>query len=156
LFGLITVISAVIVVMSKNLIYSVFSLMLTFFGVAGIYVLLNADFLAIIQLIVYVGGILIVLIFGVMLTNNVFDENLKTGFSNVVLGSVITGALLGLLLLVVTGDSMTAKTTVFTPISMKELSLYFVKDYLVLFELLGILLLAALIGAASIGRKEKV
>lgn len=156
LFGIITVVSAVIVVMSKNLIHSVFSLMLTFFGVAGIYVLLNADFLAIIQLIVYVGGILIVLIFGVMLTNNVFDENLKSGFSNVVMGSVISGGLLGLLLLVFTNNQLYSTPSVFAPVSIKELSVLFIKDYLVLFELLGILLLAALIGAASIGRKEKV
>lgn len=156
LFALITVGSAFIVVMSKNLIYSVFSLMLTFFGVAGLYVLMSADFIAIVQLIVYVGGILIVLIFGVMLTNSVLTEGMKTSVTNLLLGSVATGALAGLLILLFTNDNLYPNTGALTPVPLKDISRLFIVDYLVLFELLGILLLAALIGAASIGRKEKV
>lgn len=156
LFALITVGSASIVVMSKNLIYSVFSLLLTFFGVAGLYVLLSADFIAIVQLIVYVGGILIVLIFGVMLTSSVLTEGLKTNVTNLLLGSVATGALAGLLILLFTDRNFYPVTDSLTPVPLKEISRLFIVDYLVLFELLGVLLLAALIGAAAIGRKEKV
>ncbi|MBV6513385.1 MAG: hypothetical protein FMNOHCHN_02916 [Ignavibacteriaceae bacterium] len=156
LFALITVGSAFIVVMSKNLIYSVFALMLTFFGVAGLYVLLSADFIAIVQLIVYVGGILIVLIFGVMLTNSVLTEGIKNSMTNLLLGSIATGALAGLLILLFTESGLYTNAAVLTPVPLKEISLLFIVDYLVLFELLGVLLLAALIGAASIGRKEKI
>ncbi|MCK6612981.1 MAG: NADH-quinone oxidoreductase subunit J [Ignavibacteriales bacterium] len=156
LFALITVGSAFIVVMSKNLIYSVFALMLTFFGVAGLYVLLSADFIAIVQLIVYVGGILIVLIFGVMLTNSVLTEGIKNSMTNLLLGSIATGALAGLLILLFTESGLYTNAAVLTPVPLKEISRLFIVDYLVLFELLGVLLLAALIGAASIGRKEKI
>ncbi|MEK6571394.1 MAG: NADH-quinone oxidoreductase subunit J, partial [Bacteroidota bacterium] len=68
-FALVTVVSAFVVVFSKNIVHSAFSLLFTFFGVAGLYVLLNADFLAVTQLLIYVGGILILLLFGVMLTS---------------------------------------------------------------------------------------
>lgn len=156
LFALITVGSAFIVVMSKNLIYSVFALMLTFFGVAGLYVLLSADFIAIVQLIVYVGGILIVLIFGVMLTNSVLTEGIKNSMTNLLLGSIATGALAGLLILLFTESGLYTNAAILTPVPLKEISRLFIVDYLVLFELLGVLLLAALIGAASIGRKEKI
>jgi len=71
LFAIITVVSAAIVVNVKNIVHAAYSMLLTFFGVAGIYVLLGADFLAVVQIMVYVGGILILLLFGVMLTNKI-------------------------------------------------------------------------------------
>ena len=70
--------SAAVVVLSRSLIYSAFSLLFTFFGVAIIYVLLGADFLAATQVLIYVGGILILLLFGVMLTHKLYSLNLQT------------------------------------------------------------------------------
>ena len=66
-------------VFSRNIMYAAFSLLFTFFGVAGLYVLLQADFLAVTQILIYVGGILVLLLFGVMLTNNVVSVDIKTG-----------------------------------------------------------------------------
>ena len=77
-FAIVTVGSAAVVVLSRTLIYSAFALLFTFFGVAGLYVLLGADFLAATQLLVYVGGILVLLLFGVMLTHKIYDLDLKT------------------------------------------------------------------------------
>ena len=76
--ALVTVGSAAIVVLSRSLIYSAFALLFTFFGVAIIYVFLGADFLAATQVLIYVGGILILLLFGVMLTHRLYNLNLKT------------------------------------------------------------------------------
>ena len=70
-FAILTVGSAAVVVSARSLIYSAFALLFTFFGVAGLYVLLGADFLAAAQLLVYVGGILVLLLFGVMLTHRI-------------------------------------------------------------------------------------
>src|SRR6266536_1831432 len=78
LFAALTVASAAIVVFSRSLIYSAFALLFTFFGVATLYVFLGADFLAATQLVIYVGGILILLLFGVMLTHKLYDLDLKT------------------------------------------------------------------------------
>ena len=78
-FAVVSLFSAGVVVFSRNIMYSAFSLLFTFFGVAGIYVLLNADFIAVAQLLIYVGGILVLLLFGVMLTNKVVSVDMKTG-----------------------------------------------------------------------------
>src|SRR5262245_63596516 len=77
-FALITVGSAAVVVLARSLIYSAFALLFTFFGVAGLYVLLGADFLAATQLLIYVGGILVLLLFGVMLTHKLYDLDLRS------------------------------------------------------------------------------
>ena len=66
-----TILSAGIVVLSNQLIYSAMALLFTLFGVAGIYVFLWADFIAGVQFLVYIGGILVLIIFGIMLTNRI-------------------------------------------------------------------------------------
>ena len=78
ILALIIVVSAVIVVFNKNVIHSAFALFFTLFAVAGIFVLLRADFIAITQIMIYVGGILILLLFGVMLTSKITDLDLKS------------------------------------------------------------------------------
>ncbi|HYM35996.1 MAG TPA: NADH-quinone oxidoreductase subunit J, partial [Steroidobacteraceae bacterium] len=67
---------AVITAFHRNIVYAAFGLLFTFSGVVGLYVMANADFLAVTQLLVYVGGILILLIFGVMLTNRLASVNI--------------------------------------------------------------------------------
>ena len=66
-----TIMSAAFVVINNQLIYSAVALLFTLFGVAGLYVFLWADFIAGIQILVYVGGILVLVIFGIMLTNKI-------------------------------------------------------------------------------------
>ncbi len=152
LFAAITVVSAIFVVSVKNVVHSAFYLLFTFFGVAGIYVLLGADFLAVTQVMVYIGGILILLLFGVMLTNKITNVEIKSGTVNILPAIAVVGVLLGALVAVVLntnwkeGAKSVPQTTVF---SLGEI---LIKDYVLIFELLAILLLVALIGATSIAR----
>ena len=81
--------SAVVVVLARSLIYSAFALLFTFFGVAGLYLLLGADFLAATQLLIYVGGILVLLLFGVMLTHKLYDLDLRSEVTQFAPGLVI-------------------------------------------------------------------
>ncbi|MBM4167059.1 MAG: NADH-quinone oxidoreductase subunit J [Ignavibacteria bacterium] len=156
-FAAITLVSAGIVVFSRNIIYSAFSLLFTFFGVAGLYVLLNADFLAVTQLLIYVGGILILLLFGVMLTNKVVSVDIKTGTLQTVpatiLISITAGTLCGIFYVtdwrVVTSLPEMNTTTY-------KLGEMLMTSYLLPFEIASVVLLVALIGAAIIARKEKV
>src|SRR5687768_17503208 len=74
LFATVTVASALVAATRRRIVHAVFSLMATFFGIAGIYAILGSDFLAVTQVLVYVGGILILLAFGVLLTDRVPDE----------------------------------------------------------------------------------
>ena len=155
LFAAITVLSAFFVVTNRNIVYSAFFLLFTFFGVAGIYVLLGADFVAIVQLIVYVGGILILLLFGVMLTNKITNVEIKTGTINVYPAVIGVGLLSGsLLAALITSNWKTIPTTAPLPTT-AALGTMLLQQYALVFELLGIILLIALIGAASIARREK-
>ena len=155
LFAIITVGSAVFVVTTRNVIYSAFFLLFTFFGVSGIYVLLGADFLAIVQIMVYVGGILILLIFGVMLTNKITDVEIRTGTVHLLPAAIGVGIFMGAVISVMIWTewkSQPAANPVTTTIGLGNLLM---NEYVLIFELLGILLLIALIGAASIARRDK-
>lgn len=154
LFAAITVLSAFFVVTNRNIVYSAFFLLFTFFGVAGIYVLLGADFVAIVQLIVYVGGILILLLFGVMLTNKITNVEIKTGTINIYPAVIGVGLLSGALLAaLITSNWKTFPTEAPLPTT-AALGTMLLQEYALIFELLGIILLIALIGAASIARRE--
>lgn len=153
LFALITVLSAFFVVTNRNIVHSAFFLLFTFFGVAGLYVLLGADFVAIVQLIVYVGGILILLIFGVMLTNKITHVEIKTGTINTFPAAVAVGLLAGALIAALVNSNWENKGGEIVNATTGILGNILMQEYVLIFELLGIILLIALIGAASIARR---
>ncbi len=154
-FAALTVGSAVIMVFSRNVIYSAVGLLFTFFGVAGIYVLLAADFLAVVQILIYAGGILILLLFGVMLSQRVTSVELRTGTMQFLPALLVVGGIFAILLRVVYKTSWnTTAVTEYVPTS-KIIGTLLMTDFLIPFEIVSVLLLAALIGAAFIARKEK-
>jgi NADH-quinone oxidoreductase subunit J len=154
LFAAITLLSAFFVVTVRNIIYSAYFLLLTFFGVAGIYVLLGADFVAITQLIVYVGGILILLLFGVMLTNKITNVEIKTGAWQIIPSSIGVILFGGFLITTLTDTNWRTINTEIPEATTTNLGMLLMQQYVVVFELLGILLLVALVGAASLARKK--
>lgn len=153
-FAALTVGSAAVVVFSRSLIRSAFALLFTFFGVAALYAFLGADFLAATQMVIYVGGILVLLLFGVMLTHKLYDLNLKAEAYQV-LPAVV--AVLGVFLLLVTFMLRTRwhdggqRAAIPTTAAIGELLM---RDYILPFEAASILLLLALIGAAMIVRRR--
>ena len=98
LFAAITVCSAAFVVFTRNVIYSAFSLLFTFFGVAALYVFLSADFIAVTQVVVYVGGILVLLLFGVMFTNSIMQAPKKSEVLHIIPGTLLLAGITGALL----------------------------------------------------------
>jgi len=154
-FATITVGSAAVVVLARSLIYSAFALLFTFFGVAGLYVLLGADFLAATQLLVYVGGILVLLLFGVMLTHKLYDLDLKSSTHQFFPSALLTLVFFLFLASVVWttrwaqgGERVPAPTSA-------EIGELFLGKFILPFEAASILLLVALIGAAMIVRRRK-
>jgi NADH-quinone oxidoreductase subunit J len=146
--------SAAGVVLSRSLIYSGFSLLFTFFGVAILYVLLGADFLAATQVLIYVGGILVLLLFGVMLTHRLYNLNLKTETFQLLPGMLISFAVFVSLALVATQTRWHwAENKVVAPTT-NQIGTAFMTDYLLPFEIASILLLVALIGAAMLVRRR--
>jgi NADH-quinone oxidoreductase subunit J len=153
-FAALAILPAFVVVFSRSIIYSAFALLFTFLGVAGLYVLLNADFIAVAQLMVYVGGILVLLIFGVMLTRKVTNVELNGGTLNTFPTLVVGGLLLGTLLTVavrshwmLTGSAPDVQGTT------RELGELLLTTFILPFEVAGLLLLVAIMGAAFIARK---
>ena len=154
-FAVITVGSAVVVVLARSLIYSAFALLFTFFGVAGLYVLLGADFLAATQLLIYVGGILVLLLFGVMLTHKIYELDLRSEVTQLLPGGIIAGG--SLIILVATMFRTSWKIGPGRPPepTTAEIGRQFLGPYLLPFEAASILLLVALIGAAMIVRRRR-
>src|SRR5499433_4583633 len=154
LVALITVGSAFMVAFSRNIIYSAFSLLGTFAGAAGLYVFLGADFVAAVQLLIYVGGILVLILFAVMLTHRITDVQITNRSAGVVPALIIVGFLFWLLYETITVTPWAkAKEVVYAPTSAK-IGDFFLQSYLLPFELASIVLLAALIGAVVLARKE--
>jgi NADH-quinone oxidoreductase subunit J len=153
LFAAITVLSAFFVVTTRNIVHSAYYLMFTFFGVAGIYALLGADFIAIVQLVVYIGGILILLLFGVMLTNKITNVQIKSGTIKIVPASLAVALFAGIIATAMLNTRWKTVNSEMPVSTAHSLGLLLMQQYAVVFELLGILLLIALIGAASMARK---
>ena len=146
--------SAVMVVTSSQLIHSAVALLFTLFGVAGLYVFLYADFMAATQVIIYVGGILVLIIFGVMLTNKIDTPNIVSSSSNQVIGFFASSFLFLIQLAVIfktdwkQGEVQQVESTVAIIGNM------LLQHYFLAFEIISVLLLAALIGAAFLSRRN--
>lgn len=155
LFAIVTVASAIVVVTAKNIIYSAFSLLVTLFGIAGLYVLLGSDFIAVVQLMVYVGGILILMIFGVMLTHKITSVEIKNSTVHILPALVGATVLAVAILMILFNTNWHIQPGIIPQTTTKDLGRTLISDYVLIFELLGILLLIALVGAASIARREQ-
>ncbi len=154
-FAIITVGSAIVVVSARNIIYSAFALLLTFFGVAGLYVLLNADFIAVTQILIYVGGILVLIIFGIMLTTKFFDVPVRTETLHVGPAIVVTGAIMGTLVGVILKTRWFNVMNAQGENTTRTIGVKLMTDFLLPFEVASVVLLVALLGAIIIARKEK-
>jgi len=149
----ITVISAAFVVLNNQLLYSAVALLITLFGVAGLYVFLWADFLAGVQLIVYIGGILVLIIFGIMLTNRISSVRLSQTNVQQGIGAVVSIWLLILISLVISKTPWLQLEAVEPISTVNNIGVLLLTKYLLPFEAASLLLLGALIGAAVLSRE---
>jgi NADH-quinone oxidoreductase subunit J len=149
--------SALMVVTSKNLVYSVLYLIVTFFAISGHYILLNAQFLAIVNLIVYAGAIMVLFLFVIMLMNLNVDVEPKKKKWLKVAGALAGGCLL-LVIVAALKDAdyknQVAQTGTGDIGLIKNLGMVLFKDYVVPFEISSVLFLSAMTGAVVLGKKE--
>jgi len=155
-FAAITVLSGGVVVLARSLIYSAFALLFTFFGVAGLYVLLGADFLAATQLLIYVGGILVLLLFGVMLTHKLYDLDLRSEVTQFLPGIIVAAGLFSILTATALRTRWAEGPGRPPSATTADIGRLFLSQYLLPFEAASILLLVALMGAAMIVRRKKI
>lgn len=154
LIAAVTIGSAAIVAFSRNIIYSAFSLLGTFAGVAGLYIFLGADFVAAVQVLIYVGGIMVLILFAVMLTHRITDVQITNRTVGVIPALGVTIVLVLLLTQTVREtDWAKGPAAGYLP-TMTRIGDLFLQNYLLPFELASLVLLVALIGAVVIARKE--
>ncbi len=148
---------ALMVISSKSPVHSVLWLILTFFSISGHYILLNAQFLAIVNIIVYAGAIMVLFLFVIMLMNlNKETEPRKNRWLKLA-GAVAGGALL-LVLVAALKDSDLKQQEALVKTGniglIEELGKQLFSTYVVPFEISSILFLSAMVGAVVIGKKE--
>jgi len=168
-FALLTVGSALAILLTRQLLHAAFALLLTFLGVAALYVLAGADFLAVTQVMIYVGGVLVLLIFGVMLTQqSTITDDGKQGKrvdlrTNPWVGFLVALSLFGLLLTVVLRVNWSLLSHLnpsATPGTGSQLSsiptigMQLMTEFALPFEVAAILLMVALIGAAYVASRK--
>jgi len=146
--------SAVIVVHGKNLVRSAFALLATFFSVAVFYAMLGADFLAGAQVLIYVGGILTLILFGVMLTHRIYNLNLQTATFQVVPGALVSLAVFVVLTTVITRTPWSQTPIIEDGPTTATIGRSLMTAYVLPFEVASVLLLVALLGAAMLVRRR--
>jgi len=154
LIAAITAGSALGVALANNIVYSAFALMGTLLGVAATFVLLGADFLGVVQLLVYVGGILVLTLFAVMLTHRIADVHV----SNRAVGRFPGFVVVAIVFVWMVRVALRAGWVVHEPEAPAP-TIYgignaFLTQYVLPFEIASVVLLAALIGAVVVSRKE--
>jgi NADH:ubiquinone oxidoreductase subunit 6 (subunit J) len=153
LFSILTLGSAAVMVFSTNIVHSAFALMFTLMGVAALYVLLYADFLAATQILVYVGGILILILFGVMLTSQGVTFSFKTVTVNFIPALILSGAVAILLIGVFWKTNWNVIEPVERTETVYEMGMMLMGEYMLPFITVGVLLLVAIIGAILMATK---
>ena len=149
--------SAVMVVINRHPVYSVIWLIVTFFGISGHYILLNAQFLAVVNIIVYAGAIMVLFLFVIMLMNlNKDMEPQKSKWLKIV-GAIAAGCML-LVLVAALKDidikDQIAETNTGGIGLIENLGTVLFTKYVIPFEISSILFLSAMVGAVVIGKKE--
>ena len=150
-------------VFTRNVLYSAFGLLVTLLAVAAIFVLLFADFVAITQLMVYVGGVLVLILFGVMLPNRVGGQAIQSQSVNPFSGGLLACVLLvGLVYSILTSETnlhfpAAEATSGYIPAksSITAIGIQLITNFALPFEITSLILLIALMGAAYISTPEK-
>lgn len=153
-FAGLAIFSALFILFTKNLMYAALALFLSFLGVAAMYVFAMADFLAVSQIMIYVGGVLVLLVFGIMLTQseksykNTGPNDILVQNKGIPVGLALSGILLFVLIKIVgTVEFALAVGGAERKSTLHDLGVKLMTTHLLPFEIIAILLLAVLIGA---------
>jgi NADH:ubiquinone oxidoreductase subunit 6 (subunit J) len=138
---------------TRNVLYGALLLIVCLLALAGIYILAFAEFVAVTQILIYAGGILVIIIFGIMLTSKISEKPLVVEHSYMFSGILVAATCFTMLLYVLSQESFPTQnnqqpTTTISPIETVGVSLF--SKYMLPFEIAGVLLLISLIGASVI------
>ena len=148
-----TVAGAAAVALSRNILYSALGLLASLLGVAGLYVFLSADFVAVAQVFIYIGGVLVLVLFAIMLTNRIGEVSISNASMGWASAGILCAGLLGLFLVVAFDVPWAVRVSGGAPTT-APMGHALLQQWMLPFELASLILLATLIGAIIIARKE--
>lgn len=159
ILSIVIMVSGFMVVSLKNIFHCALFLILCLFSVAGIFILLDAEFLAAAQVLIYVGAVSILMIFAIMLTSNLASKKISQSNENVLVAFFVcvTFVISALMLLAKTYESVWSKMApegTLPEQNVMALGKYLMTEFMLPFEVVSVLLLAAMIGAIVLARKE--
>jgi NADH-quinone oxidoreductase subunit J len=144
-----------LMLLTRNVMHGAYGLLLVLLSVAGFFVLLHAPYLAVIQIFMYAGGIVVVLIFGIMLTNREKKGPPLTGHRSVFLGGLLGISLLALMIKALSYFVPDAEVAgAMAKQDVRQLGELFMTDYILMFEVIAVLLLTVLVGASFLAQKS--
>ncbi len=149
-FAAITLFSALAVAWQKNLLYAAFLLLATFLGIAGLFLMANAEFLAVTQILIYVGGVLSLLLFGILMTKRRENRFLTSGIKDAKVAAFLALTIAVGLFYVVHQESVLLIKNTNEPSTTQLIGKGLLGQYLMPFEIVGVLLLVILIGVLAI------
>jgi NADH:ubiquinone oxidoreductase subunit 6 (subunit J) len=145
--------SALTLALSKNVFYSAMYVIVCLISLAGIYVVSFAEFVAVTQILVYAGGVLVIIVFGIMLTAKLGNKPLEVTHGNIFTGLVLAVPVFLLLVYALYSTPMEnelSNPNDKNPQAIQRIGISLMSEYVLAFEIAGLLLLVALIGAAVI------
>ena len=155
LLAFVIIVSAMLVVTLKNIFHSALFLILALFAVAGIYILLEAEFLAAVQVLIYVGAVAVLMIFAIMLTSQMTSVKIKQSNEQVVVAFFICAGFLMSSLGSIPGTVWRVVDAAMPENNVLAIGKYLMTDFVLPFEVVSILLLASMIGAIVLARRER-
>lgn len=158
-FGGITALAAISILFVKNIFHAALALLVCLLSLAALFILLQAEFLAVSQILLYAGGVVILIIFGIMLTNKAGGQPIPIKNSGLFGGLFIGGSTFFLLIFLVRKSLFVLSSTTSAPATQNNIQIVGIElltDYVLPFEIAGVLLLAVLIGAATLAGFKQI
>ena len=156
LAALVTLGAAITVVTARNLVHAALALIATFFGVAILFVLLQAGFLATVQVVLYIGAIAILTVFAILLTRGTEPSDFPDTPASWRMSSVIVVAVFGVIVWAIRGSSLSHRAITPKPqVTVKQIGEALMGPYVLPLEVIGLLLTAALIGAVILAMYDR-
>jgi NADH:ubiquinone oxidoreductase subunit 6 (subunit J) len=146
--------SGLVVVTSKNMVHSAAALVPAFLGATGLYILLNAEFVAGIQVLIYAGAITVLILFAIMLTEGGTGLGGRQRNEQALVGTAVAAAMAALLIVVATRTGWTAGSGTLPPYTPGAIGQSFLRQNILVFEGTSVVLLVSLMGAILIARRE--
>ena len=147
--------SALSVVLTKNLFHSVLYLALSLTATAGVFLALDAEFLAAVQLLLYAGGVITIVVFAIVVTERLVGDRITQTSRHIVTGLVLAGALLLGVLRFLRGADLPVERPVIAVDVTRAIGQVLLTEFVLPFELLAVLLLVGLLGALYFARPEE-